>query len=262
MVARTAVLIPSRTPELLDLCLRAHALFTPAEVEIVVVNTAPYDTHERAAVSAGARAMRAEVHPGAPDATYSRWCHDAAAEARRGGATLLVFANDDAVVMPNWHRLMLDDIEALRRGGKKPGLLGACSNCISGPQACIGSGGRHANGTLVGRNAAGNLAALPFSGPAPHPLIFSFFAAVTTDAYFAVGGFDTELPAHYGSDDILSWRLHRAGYTNAISRAFVAHCGSETFKRAGVDAAADSARCRAYLAENYPTLYADMGIAR
>lgn len=234
---KIGIVIATRDPFLLDLTLRSHLRFTPADAPVgfYIVDT----------VGAGAA-----IRP----ATYSGWNHHAAEAAMEDGCDLLLFSNDDIVVTPGWLGLMLQDLATLRRAGRRPGLLGACSNCISGAQACIGSGGTRGNGTVPDRDENGNLQLRPFSGPLLAPCVYTNFALLPAQAYRDSGGFDLELPAHYGADDILSYRLLRAGYENAISRAFVCHFGSETFRAHGVDPMTDSGLARAYIAERYPEM--------
>lgn len=231
----TAILIPSRTKELLDLCMDAHRLFTPKDDDLWAVGI-----------------------DGARDGFYGRWNHEAAAEARDDGAELLVFQNDDTVVTPGWLDLMLADLEALRAHGR-PGLLGACSNHAAGAQAYIGAGGL-GNGRVIGH--ASEVPGLPlpqgwrwapvsdFDGPMPCRNVMTQFAMIETAAYFEAGGFDLDLPAHACSDIALCYRLVRAGFVNAVSRAFVCHFGSRTLREAGQDA--DLRAGRAYMEAKYP----------
>ncbi len=254
-----AVVVPTRDPQLLDLCLRAHTRFTPAGALFVVTDTSA--TVDAAADLRGVcddartRGQRVRLEAGEPSATYSRWNHEAALVAIGLGARQIVFANDDTVVTPDWLRIMREDLDALRRAGFTPGLLGACSNSISGPQMHTGGLGRRGVGVVYLSEKSGDPAAPAlFNGPIVHGNIRTQFALVEAAAYEACGGFDLDLPTHYGADDALSYRLLARGFANAISRAFVCHFGSETFVATRIDASGDLARSHAYLRRRYPDM--------
>ncbi len=253
---KTAVIVASRTPALLDLHLRSHRLWTPERAwTFVVVDTSPDASVAQCLEGecAAPRGSRVIVLTPQPGDLYSAWCHAGARVAREEGADLLVFANDDTVVTPDWLGTMETDLDTMIEAGKDPGILGACSNCISGPQSCVGNGGRRGNGVIPAKKPDGSVAWVAFAGPVPRPLVFTQFAAVLTEAYFAAGGFDLDLPTHYGADDALAYRMTTAGYTNAISRAFVCHFGSATFLAdGGPDAQEDRRRAAAWLDEHYP----------
>lgn len=275
---KVAVVVLSRTPQLLELHLRSHALYTPEETPIVIVDTSDPDPDFEAkdeepvegAPTIAEEEEDEEEHEGEPFTVddvyetavqenltyvdrrgrpgyYGNHCNAGAAEAVRvWEPELLVFANDDTVVGPDWLELMLSDLAELEsRGAKKVGLLGARSNYVSGPQCVY-------DRTLMAFGVNGETVF-------PYPRIVTFFAAVRASVFEEVQGFDEKLPAHNHSDDILSARMLRAGLLNWVSRAFVYHAGSQTFARAGkdpADAAAlyaeDMKRGEEYVHENYP----------
>lgn len=150
---------------------------------------------------------------------------------------------------------MRQDLGALRCAGLRPGLLGACSNSISGPH--LHTGGLSRRGVAVvylAARAGDPVAPAPFSGPILYGNIRTQFALIEAETYEACDGFDLDLPSHYGADDALSYRLLARGFVNAISRAFVCHFGSETFVVSGIDVSADLARSHAYLRRCYPDM--------
>lgn len=249
---KTAVIIASRDAELLDLCLRAHRRFTPPGVQFFVIGTGDLSAVQAVCEAADDRLIVRGDAAAAGDLTYSQWNADGAEAALDQGADLLVFQNDDSVVTPDWLPTMEQDFAAILASGNAPGALGACSNAISGPQACIGSGGRRGNGVLWVAEGEGKVRRLPFKGPVPCAPVYSFFMAVPAAAYRACGGWDTELPTHCGSDDVLSARMVAAGFSLWMSRAFVCHFGSETLRGQKVDMAAEGRAFREYAHAKYP----------
>lgn len=255
---RTAIVVPSKTAALVNLHAAAHWQFTDrslwhpeGDLRLFVVDTGitPPNWAEPGGVPDLSKIAVLNARPGQ---RYSGWCDFGAFEASAWGAERIVFANDDCIVTPNWLDTMLEDLTALKRAGARPGLLGACSNvCASGPQLSVGEGGIHRNGIFYSKGASG-IEAARFNGPIAYPRVVTQFAMVETAAYFDAGGFDLDLPSHAWADMILSYRLLRAGYTNAISRAFVCHFGSRTLGT--IDHRADFEAGRAYCREKYPGL--------
>lgn len=236
---RTAVIVPTCTPALLDLHLRSHALFSPPEVEVVVIWTGPPPGGPGTFFRPpdGVRVPPPGV--AAAGDRYSSWCHDAALRARdHHGAELLVFANDDTVVHPGWWEMMLAEVRLVEGAGRKLGLLGACTNHATGNQWRVPY--PHGSGA-------------PLAGKLVHsPFIATFFAACLTERYFEAGGFDLELPSHNFSDAALSMRMLRAGMASYCSNAFVTHFGSRTFERDPEAAGKDLAAGKAYMDRAYP----------
>ena len=232
---RVAVLIPSRSPRLLDLCLLSHELFTPpppeANVCVWVMDTRPGEPEPWTMVNEDAK----RIHLLRPEGSgfYGRWCHSLALVAREEGAEFLVFQNDDTVVTPGWLDQMLLEFRGCAEGTRL-GLLGACSNVASGLQLRVPVAGR-------------DLGAL-FASPA----VVTFFAMTRTADYFEVGGFDLGLPAHNFSDFALSLRYLRAGFTNGVGSAFIPHFGSQTFRKDPGAHRADMAAGKAYMDRAYP----------
>lgn len=272
---KVAVIVPTRSPELLALNIAAHGLFSGGRrddemglvcderLEFFVVNTQP----------AGAPWLPLPgqwwTRSGDPQDRYSGWNHRAAEWVRDDlRATHLVFSNDDVVVTPGWLDTMLEDLAELKARGIKPGLLGACSNHAAGAQAYIGAGGL-GNGRVIGHAEQVPGVPLPqgwrwapvseFDGPMPCANVMTQFALIETSAYFDAGGFDLDLPAHSCSDIALCYRLVKAGYTNAVSRAFVCHFGSRTLGADRDAHLADLRAGRAYMDKTYPDHEAVLG---
>ena len=241
---RPFVVIPTRTGDLLHLHLYAHVLYSPSDIGVIVVDTSQkkdvedctvkeaVNMHRKSFASLTYLDMR-EKFP-----WYGQALNVGAREAIRLGATHIVPSNDDVVVMPDWVRTFGEDLERIDEAGYKVGILGACSNAISGPQLCVGGGLPYRNG--------------PIRGPQHCPRVVTIFAIIPSGAYAESGGFDDALPAHNFSDDTISARMIRKGYSNWMSRVFVAHAGSRTLDVTGKGYSIDMAAGQTYFRKHYP----------
>jgi GT2 family glycosyltransferase len=266
-VRRAFVVVATRDLELLTICKAALARHTPAErLHLVVVDGFPPGAPPRLLEAAlyEQRPRPTAVTPvvsGAADAvriygraTYGTLVHLGARQAYAGNAgvegpwfpsagardeDLLVFCNDDAVVMPGWLEQVEAELDALEELGLRPGLLGARSNHVSGPQCSLSPPPPWRSPFPVGAHPATDPR---LAGVFPWPRIVSFFCATRVAAYRDAGGFDTTNPAHQWADDALSVRMLRTGRSNFVSGAFVAHFGSQTFRALAAKASAPAER--------------------
>ena len=247
---KTTIVIVTRQSLILSLCLNAHLVYSGTDISFVIVTTVPKDDPNDEEMELD-RIIGA--HEGiwpievigldGKDPWYGQACDIGTREAIKGGAEFIVFENDDAMVVPNgstggWLEVLKDDYDLIAQSGYKPGLVGACSNAISGPQASIGAGMPYGNG--------------PIQGPMHCPRVVPILALCSAAAYDDVGGFDTDLPAHQFSDDALSCRFMRKGYSNWTSRAFVAHAGSQTLKPGSDLWRSDLVNGKEYFDKAYP----------
>lgn len=273
---KVAVVVATRNADLLAHHLESHELYTPADVPVVVVDTSSLADDEVRAlvedhdferevvyldrrlepgfygnfVNAGIRAAAEGFATfGKPEVEPGQVLIDG-----RGKPDLIVLANDDTVVSPDWLPTMIADWRELEATQEEPvGLLGARSNYVSGPQSVF-------DRTLLPWGITGETV---FA----FPRIVTFFAMARLDTMLRAGdpdpakrgGFDEALPSSNHSDDVLSLRMLGLGAMNWVSRAFVFHAGSQTFRRNLTDAneAADAyrkdmARGEEYVLEKYP----------
>lgn len=266
---KTAIVIPTRTGALLEGCLGALKMTTEGidSGETGVFIVANGDDAERKELDVLVRTFRGALPQGAvvvavPDDQgpwYGNLCHAGALRARDHGATEIVFLNDDTYPTTRWLSDLRQDMESAFVMGVQPGLLGARGNHVSGPQNIFDL----TEVAMRQKVYAAELEKLLSPNPVAfvYPRIVTFCAMALTEVYFQVGGFDLELPAHNCSDDILSYRMLKAGRHNYVSGAFVAHLGSRTVARATGPEDMDAARARyeadlaagmAYLKEKYP----------
>jgi O-antigen biosynthesis protein len=149
--------------------------------------------------------------------------------AARGEQILLL--NNDTVVTTGWlHRLL----RALH-GDSTIGLVGPCSNQVSGPQQ-----------VEVGYDAVGSLDGFAWDWGKTHDgrtettdRLVGFCLLIRRAVVDALGGFDEQFGVGCFEDDDYCLRALRAGFRAVIARdAFVHHYGGRTFVGSGVDFAA------------------------
>lgn len=108
MAIPVRVVVPSHPDDrdILDIHLRAHQVFSPRDIELVVASTL--------------------------EGNYAKACNEGA----RGHNGLIVLLNDDTIPGPNWYEDMRANYsKALSE--MRPGLIGARVDAISGPQAIM-----------------------------------------------------------------------------------------------------------------------------
>jgi GT2 family glycosyltransferase/tetratricopeptide (TPR) repeat protein len=150
--------------------------------------------------------------------------------AAKGRQVLLL--NNDTVVPPGWLGRLL---RTLHRG-PQVGLVGPCSNWVSGEQQVAVSYGED----LAGLDAFAAGWALSHAGQDQDTdRLVGFCLLVRREVFDKVGLLDERFGVGCFEDDDLCRRALRAGYRAAIARdAFVHHFGHRTFQGCGADFAA------------------------
>lgn len=116
-----------------------------------------------------------------------------------GTSRFIAVLNDDALVTEGWDSALLQDAQP-----KHVGMVGARSNYASGAQM---------DPNFVGE---------------PPYLVF-VLVALRRDVWNAVGPMDEVTFDGFSTEDIdYSWRVRKAGYQLALSKAFVLHAGSRS----------------------------------
>jgi hypothetical protein len=220
-----AVITVCGRPELLDLQFRSHRIYSPREMQFVVVDATKERSKSARKVAKDNGAFYVES-PGTPQGVSSNKGIEVAA---RLGAEWLVLANDDLVVGPGWHETMMAEWDFLSRSMYRPGILGASSNYVAGKQARV--------------------TAMRQPTVLPSKFIVSFFALTRADVMQDVGGYG---PLNNGSDLAMSYNLAKSGYTGFVSSAFVHHFGSQSFAHAKVEYRSDIEAGNAYMDRVHP----------
>jgi GT2 family glycosyltransferase/2-polyprenyl-3-methyl-5-hydroxy-6-metoxy-1,4-benzoquinol methylase len=146
------------------------------------------------------------------------------------GAQVLLL-NNDTVVTTGWLRRLLD---ALYRDSRI-GLVGPCSNCVSGPQQ-----------VQVGYDALEGVDGFAWDWGKAHDgrteetdRLVGFCLLFRRELVERIGPLDERFGVGCFEDDDFTLRARRAGYRAVIARdAFVHHFGGRTFTGSGVDFAA------------------------
>ena len=218
-------------PELLDLQLQSHRIFTKriAPEDFIVVDASGHGGVQKRTAGVckkyGATYLQS---PGTPQGVTSNVGIKFATE--RAGAEWLVLANDDLVVGPGWWERMFEEWDFLSRSMYRPGILGASSNYVSGKQS--------------------RCTALRPPAMLSTKVVISFFALTRADIMEQIGGYGN---CQNGSDLAMSYRLVKAGYASFISSIFIHHFGSQSLGPQTMDAyVADIAKGNAWMDENCP----------
>lgn len=135
--------------------------------------------------------------------------------------THICFLNDDVIVQEGWADLMCAELSDARIG-----MVGARTNAAAGWQ---GDGDA---ATTLGTYGAGVADGKGLSAPY---LIFCCVMA-RTDIIYTIGDLDQATCQGWGGGEDLdySWRIAEAGFKLGISRAYVLHACSQTYKAAGL----------------------------
>lgn len=119
----------------------------------------------------------------------------------------VILSNDDVVLTPTSIKLLLEDVDALKKvHGDKLGIVASISD-----DARMSQNIRIENG----------------NEPKERALVSPIFAWMSKKA-FEVAQFP---PLNWYSDDVICEDLNRAGFTHYISRSYVHHVGSQTVGR-------------------------------
>ena len=213
-------------PELLDLQMRSHRIYSAPDLKFVVVDatTDPSRSARKVAEEYGAVYVES---PGTPQGASSNKGIDVA---RGLGVEWIVLANDDLVVGPGWGTRMFSEWDMLSYEHYKPGILGASSNYVAGKQS--------------------RCTALRAPSLLSTKVVISFFALTRADIMEQIGGY---APIQNGSDLGMSYRLAKAGYSSFISSIFIHHFGSQSLGPQTMDAyVADIEKGNAWMDENCP----------
>lgn len=219
-------------PELLDLQLQSHRIFTKriAKEDFIVVDASTHGGVQKRTAGVcrkyGATYLQST---GTPQGVTSNVGIKFATE--RVGAEWLVLANDDLVVGPGWFETMFEEWDYLSRAMQRPGIIGASSNYVSGKQSrCT--------------------ALRPNVPVLSTKIVISFFALTRADIMAQVGGY---APVQNGSDVGMAYNLAKAGFNSFVSRAFVQHFGSQSLGPQTPDAyRADIEKGNAYMTATHP----------
>ncbi len=124
-----------------------------------------------------------------------------------------VLVSDDVVLLPDTLVKLFEDAALLRGNGYQVGMLACRSNFAPGAQNIRAANGGNWSGEVDGYDSERTVLIAERVSP--------FCAFMTRAAALAAPAADVE----WYSDDIACFDLHKAGYTNAISRAYVHHIG-------------------------------------
>lgn len=219
-------------PELLDLQLQSHRIFTRriAPEDFIVVDASTHGGVQKRTAGVCKKHKATYLQsPGTPQGVTSNVGIGFAT--KRVGAEWLVLANDDLVVGPGWFETIFEEWDFLSRQMQRPGIIGASSNYVSGKQSRCTA-------------LRGNVPVLSTK------IVISFFALTRADIMAQVGGY---APVHNGSDIGMAYCLRRAQFNSFVSRAFVHHFGSQSLGPQTPDAySADIAKGNAWLDAKYP----------
>lgn len=206
-------------------CLESIRFFTEEPYELIVVDNGSTDgtvpwlrrqTDVRLIENPENRGFPAAVNQGLQSA----------------GGRQMVLLNNDTLVTTGWLRRML---EACRQDSRI-GLVGPCSNNVSGPQQ-IAVSYRHLSDMDGfawdwGQAQGGNLQDVD--------RLVGFCLLIQRELLQDVGLFDERFGIGCYEDDDYCLRARNAGYRAVIAKgAFVHHFGSQTFRHSGVDFAAN-----------------------
>ena len=202
-------------------CVNSLLAFTDPPYELIFVDNGSTDgTIEYLAALEGATVIRNADNRGFPTAANQ------GVAASRGEYVLLL--NNDTLVTTGWLQRLL---AALQRD-ERLGLVGPCSNCISGPQQIpVSYSGLSCLDGFAwqwGKDHEGQVVAVE--------RLVGFCLLMRRALLDEVGLLDEQFGLGNFEDDDFCLRARRAGYKLAIAQdAFVHHFGSRTFAGQGVD---------------------------
>ena len=145
--------------------------------------------------------------------------------ATRARGDVLVFLNNDTVVVDGW----LEKLVAHLERDRSIGLLGPVTNSGGNGEAQLGT--RYAN--LDGMRAFAADYTRAHDGAVDDvPMLALFCAAMSADRFAAVGGLDERYGRGLFEDDDLALAVQRRGWRVALARdVFVHHYGGASFSR-------------------------------
>jgi GT2 family glycosyltransferase/tetratricopeptide (TPR) repeat protein/2-polyprenyl-3-methyl-5-hydroxy-6-metoxy-1,4-benzoquinol methylase len=206
------------------LCVESIREHTPEPYELVFVDNASADgTREYLRSLPGVKVILNAENRGFPAG-----CNQGI-NASAGRQVLLL--NNDTVVTTGWLRRMLDALHS----GERVGLVGPCSNCVSGEQQVSAS----YDEDLVGLDGFAWEWGKAHDGEAHDAdRLVGFCLLVRREVIDQVGLLDERFGTGCFEDDDYTRRALAAGWRAVVARdSFVHHFGSRTFRGAGVDLA-------------------------
>jgi len=191
--------------------------------EVVVVDNASTDGTQAWLRAEAARALiPLVVVENGHNAGFAAANNQAAARAR---GEVLVFLNNDTVVVPGWLETLVGHLERDR----SIGMLGPVTN--SGGNGVAQLGTRYAD--LDGMRAfAGEYTRAHAGQVEDVPMLALFCTAMWKERFAAVGGLDERYGRGLFEDDDLALAVERRGWRVALARdVFVHHYGGASFSR-------------------------------
>ena len=191
--------------------------------ELVVVDNASTDGTQAWLRETAARALLPlTVVENAHNAGFAAGNNHAAARAR---GEVLVFLNNDCVVVPGWLEALVAHLDR----DPSIGLVGPVTNSGGNGEAQLGT--RYAE--LDGMRAFAAEYTRAHAGRVDDvPMLALFCAAMTKERFAAVGGLDERYGRGLFEDDDLALAVRRHGWRVALARdVFVHHYGGASFSR-------------------------------
>ena len=191
--------------------------------EVIVVDNASTDGTPAWLVEMAARALLPlTVVVNAHNAGYAAANNQAAARAR---GDVLLFLNNDCVVVPGWLETLVGHLDRDR----SLGILGPVTNSGGNAEAQLGT--RYADLDGMRRFAAAYTQAHA-AEVVDVPMLALFCAAMARERFAAVGGLDERYGRGLFEDDDLALAVQRRGWRVALARdVFVHHYGGASFSR-------------------------------
>jgi GT2 family glycosyltransferase len=191
--------------------------------EVIVVDNASSDgTQSWLRKSAAQALLPLVVVENAHNAGFAAANNQAAARAR---GDVLVFLNNDCVVVPGW----LETLVAHLDRDPSLGLLGPVTNSGGNGEAQLGT--RYGDLDAM-RRFADDYTRAHAADVADVPMLALFCAAMRKDRFAAAGGLDERYGRGLFEDDDLALAVRRRGWRVAVARdVFVHHYGGASFSR-------------------------------
>ena len=206
-------------------CIESIQRCTPEPHEVVVIDNGSSDETQNLCVHF-------------PNVTYFRNDQNVGfpGAANRGiGASAgrhVVLLNNDVIVTPGWLGRMKDALNS----APEIGLVGPCSNCVSGPQQVASDYSDSGNGFEA---FAERWAAEHHQQVQVVERLVGFCLMIRREALDRIGLLDERFGIGNFEDDDYCRRASLAGFRAVIARdCFVHHFGSATFRASGIDYAA------------------------
>jgi GT2 family glycosyltransferase len=191
--------------------------------EVIVVDNASADgTPAWLAETAAGALLPLTVVANAHNAGFAAANNQAAARAR---GDLVVFLNNDCVVVPGWLETLVGHLD----GDRSLGLVGPVTNSGGNAEAQLGTCYADLDGM---RRFADDYTRAHHDEVVDVPMLALFCAAMAKERFAAVGGLDERYGRGLFEDDDLALAVQRRGWRVALARdVFVHHYGGASFSR-------------------------------